>query len=113
MLVFLGQIQFLLLKLQTVDEDILDETTKTEIEAQARFLRAFFYFQLVHTYGGAMIHDEVAQSLEELSKELSSTADVNATNYYSRFGICNEQLRHWESGVPRQVEPLGALPLHF
>ncbi|WP_396632932.1 RagB/SusD family nutrient uptake outer membrane protein [Maribacter sp. R86514] len=68
----------ILTQLKTVDEDILDESTKTEIEAQARFLRAFFYFQLVHTYGGAMIHDEVAQSLEELSKELSSTADVNA-----------------------------------
>ncbi len=67
----------ILTQLQRVEEDILDDEAKAKIEAEVRFLRAFFYFQIIHTYGGAMIHDGVAQSLEELNQPLSSMAEVN------------------------------------
>lgn len=66
-------------QLQESGEDVLDKDVAANIEAQARFLRAFFYFQLNHTYGGgAMIHDGgVAQSLDELHKPLSGIQEVN------------------------------------
>ncbi len=64
-------------QLQVVDEETLPDEARAQIEGQTRFLRAFFYFQLIHTYGGAMIHDGVAESIEELSKPISSIAEVN------------------------------------
>tara|TARA_R110002126_G_scaffold291782_1_gene458000 strand:+ start:5459 stop:7189 length:1731 start_codon:yes stop_codon:yes gene_type:complete len=60
------------------DPSIFSGNSKVEIEAQARFLRAFFYFQLAHTYGGGMIHTSVAQTEEELNKPFSSIDDINA-----------------------------------
>ena len=44
------------------------------MEAQARFLRAFYYFQLIHTYNGAVIKTE--QNINEISVPFSSIADV-------------------------------------
>ncbi|CAM3437508.1 RagB/SusD family nutrient uptake outer membrane protein [Zobellia roscoffensis] len=64
-------------QLEIVEEDILDDEVKAQIEGQARFLRAFFYFQIAHTYGGGMIHDGAAQSIDELSKPLSSIEEIN------------------------------------
>ncbi|MDO6820640.1 RagB/SusD family nutrient uptake outer membrane protein [Zobellia sp. 1_MG-2023] len=64
-------------QLEEVDEETLDDEAKAQIEGQARFLRAFFYFQVVHTYGGAMIHDGVAESIQELSKSISTMEEVN------------------------------------
>lgn len=49
---------------------------KEEIEAQAKFLRAFYYFQLAYTYGGAVIHTQVAETNEDLQKPFSSIQDV-------------------------------------
>ena len=66
-------------KIQNADESLFTGNSKLEIEAQARFLRAFFYFQVAHTYGGAVIHTEVAQTKEELSKPFSTIADVTST----------------------------------
>ncbi|GGZ67978.1 RagB/SusD family nutrient uptake outer membrane protein [Algibacter mikhailovii] len=64
--------------IQQVDPSIFtDAEAKSQIEAQARFLRAFFYWQIAHTYGGAVIHDKVAQTDEELSKPFSTIAEVN------------------------------------
>ena len=67
----------ILSQLEVVDEDVLSDEERAQIEGQTRFLRAFFYFQIAHTYGGAMIHDGVAQSIEELSKDISTIAEVN------------------------------------
>ncbi|WP_298502936.1 RagB/SusD family nutrient uptake outer membrane protein [uncultured Maribacter sp.] len=64
-------------QLSLVEEGVLRDDFKAEIEAQARFLRAFFYFQIIHTYGGAMIHDGVAQSIAELNQPISSIEEVN------------------------------------
>ena len=64
--------------IQQVDPSIFTNAeAKSQIEAQARFLRAFFYWQIAHTYGGAVIHDKVAQTDEELSKPFSTIAEVN------------------------------------
>ncbi|UMB61762.1 RagB/SusD family nutrient uptake outer membrane protein [Lutibacter sp. A80] len=65
--------------LETADESIFNNTNKNEIEGQARFLRAFFYFQLAHTYGGAVIHEKVAETKEDLLKPFSSIEEVTNT----------------------------------
>jgi starch-binding outer membrane protein, SusD/RagB family len=64
--------------IQDVDPSIFNDFSKAEIEGQARFLRAFFYFQLAHTYGGGVIHDKVAKTAEELSKPFSSIDEINS-----------------------------------
>lgn len=65
--------------IQEVDASIFTGDSKNQIEAQARFLRAFFYFQLANTYGGGVIHDKVAETKEELSKPFSSIDEINNT----------------------------------
>ena len=63
--------------INTVDASIFSGNSKALIEGQARFLRAFFYFQLAHTYGGGMIHDKVAETDEERNKPFSSIDEIN------------------------------------
>ena len=46
------------------------------VEAQARCLRAFYYFLVAHTYGGAVIKITVPQSVEDQSVPFSSIAEV-------------------------------------
>lgn len=60
--------------IELADETIFATGEKEAILGQARLLRAFFYFQLVHTYGKAVIRTEV--STTELSKALSSIEEV-------------------------------------
>lgn len=62
--------------IETADESIFAEGSKESIEAQARFLRAFFYFQLAHTYGGAVMHTRVAETNEDLHKPFESIEKV-------------------------------------
>jgi hypothetical protein len=62
--------------IQDADTSEFDGNSKAEIEGQARFLRAFFYFQLAHTYGGAVIHDRVAATDAEFEKPFSSIEEV-------------------------------------
>lgn len=62
--------------LQDADPANFLEYTKEEIEAQARFLRAFFYFQVAHTYGGAVMHTVVPAADEDFHKPLSSIEEV-------------------------------------
>ncbi|WP_242404020.1 RagB/SusD family nutrient uptake outer membrane protein [Formosa agariphila] len=64
--------------LETSDADFADGE-KESIEAQAKFLRAFYYFQLAYTYGGAVIHTKVAESKEDFSKPFSSIEEVRET----------------------------------
>lgn len=66
-------------KINEADSDILfTGDSKKEIEAQARFLRAFFYFELAHNYNGAIIHTTVPEP-GSFSKPMSSIADVTST----------------------------------
>lgn len=62
--------------IQTADDSQFSGNSKLEIEAQARFLRAFFYFQVAHTYDGAVIHTEVAEENSDLSKPFSTINEV-------------------------------------
>ncbi len=66
-------------KIQIADESIFSENSKAEIEAQARFLRAFFYFQIAHTYGEAVIQTTVPETSEDINKPLSSIEEVTTT----------------------------------
>ncbi|MBB3699942.1 RagB/SusD family nutrient uptake outer membrane protein [Flammeovirga yaeyamensis] len=58
--------------------EVLSEERKTELIAEARFLRAFFYFELAHSYGGGVIklsskttnHNVPFSSLEEVTNQV-------------------------------------------
>jgi len=58
------------------DDALFTRFDKNEIEAQARFLRAFFYFQLVHTYGGGVLRTDIIQNQEDLDKGFSSIQEI-------------------------------------
>ncbi|SFF68291.1 Starch-binding associating with outer membrane [Salegentibacter agarivorans] len=60
------------------EENIFEDGEKARIEAQARFLRAFFYFELVHTYGGGIIQTEVAEAKEDFAKPFSSIEEITS-----------------------------------
>ncbi|MEM8583355.1 MAG: RagB/SusD family nutrient uptake outer membrane protein [Bacteroidota bacterium] len=62
--------------IQAADANVFDENVQAEIEAQARFLRAFFYFQVAHTYGGAVMHMIVPQVDDDFHKPFSSIEEV-------------------------------------
>lgn len=64
--------------IQDADDAVFTGNAKAEIEGQARFLRAFFYFQLAHTYGGGMIHEKVANTADEFEKPFSSKEEVTS-----------------------------------
>ncbi|WPR73132.1 RagB/SusD family nutrient uptake outer membrane protein [Flavobacterium sp. NG2] len=62
-------------QINKVDASTFAPKEKESILAQARFLRAFFYFKLVHTYGKAVIRTEV--STTDLDKPTSTIQEVN------------------------------------
>ncbi len=49
---------------------------KTSIKAQARFIRAFLYFELLKNFNGAVIQDQLAINEEDLRKPFSSRTEV-------------------------------------
>lgn len=63
--------------IQIADPAIFNEYNKQQIEAQARFLRAWFYWQLAHTYGGAVMHTLVIENDADFDKPFSSIEEVN------------------------------------
>lgn len=65
--------------IEDADPTVFTGNSKNEIEGQARFLRAFYYFQLAHTYGGAVIHTKVAEEKEDLAKPFSTMDEVTNT----------------------------------
>ncbi|MGJ8733401.1 MAG: RagB/SusD family nutrient uptake outer membrane protein [Cellulophaga sp.] len=65
--------------IEKADESNFTGDSKAQIEAQAKFLRAFFYFQVANTYGGAIIHTGIPKTEEELNKPMSTIADVNSS----------------------------------
>jgi starch-binding outer membrane protein, SusD/RagB family len=65
-------------KIQNTDV-VFTKAEKESIEAQARVLRAFFYFELVNSYGQAIIHTTLPKSTAELKKALSSKDEVTNT----------------------------------
>lgn len=55
---------------------ITDESLKKRLEAEAKFLRAFFYFDLVRIFGKVPIIDKVVTANEALAIPRSAVADV-------------------------------------
>ncbi len=64
-------------KVQLASEDINGYVTIREILAQAKFLRALFYFNLVKTYGGVPIRPEI-EDIDNLSIPRSTKEEVYA-----------------------------------
>ncbi|MFT4093851.1 MAG: RagB/SusD family nutrient uptake outer membrane protein [Niabella sp.] len=65
--------------LQALDEkgdNIGDDSLKTRFTAEVRFLRAFYYFQLLRLYGQLPIIDKVYSSTEVTTIGRSSVSDV-------------------------------------
>ncbi|MGM8362065.1 RagB/SusD family nutrient uptake outer membrane protein [Flavobacterium sp. ARAG 55.4] len=62
-------------QINKVDGSAFAPKEKETILAQARFLRAFFYFKLAYTYGKAVIRTEV--STTDFNKKLSSIDEIN------------------------------------
>lgn len=58
--------------------NIFTEDEANIIKGQARFLRALDYFYLTYTYNGAVIHDVMPQSPDEMQKPMSNTDSVVA-----------------------------------
>ena len=61
--------------IEIADDSVFAPNEKESILAQARFLRAFFYFELIHTYGQAVIRTEISPS--DLNKPTSTIQEVN------------------------------------
>ncbi|WP_430424921.1 RagB/SusD family nutrient uptake outer membrane protein [Maribacter litoralis] len=62
--------------LATADTSVFAEGEKETIEAQAKFLRAFFYFQVAHTFGGGVIKLDAIESAEDLPGTFSSIDEI-------------------------------------
>lgn len=54
----------------------LSDAANKVYEAEARFLRAFYYWELVQRWGGVVIYTEVPSVLDDLKKAKSSADDV-------------------------------------
>ncbi|WP_339751079.1 RagB/SusD family nutrient uptake outer membrane protein [Algoriphagus aquimarinus] len=63
-------------QIKTADETLFAENEKQTIEAEARFLRAFFFFQLATTYGQAIIRTEVPVTEEDFNATPSTMEEV-------------------------------------
>ena len=66
----------LLAQLESVGESVLDKALREQLEGEARFLRAFYYFDLLRTFGGVPIISEVVTAVEAESISRSPAADV-------------------------------------
>lgn len=59
-----------------INIDVFDDPEEAiSIEAQARFLRAFFHFQIAHTYGGAVIRTSIPTE-DEINAPFSTIEEV-------------------------------------
>jgi len=78
--------------IQEADDSLFSDNSKAEIEAQARFLRAFYYFQVAHTYGGGVIHEKVAETKEELSKPFATIEEINSQIIFPDLSFAQNNL---------------------
>ncbi|MEP2237768.1 MAG: RagB/SusD family nutrient uptake outer membrane protein [Maribacter sp.] len=64
--------------IENAENTLFAEGESEAIVAQAKFLRAFFYFQIAHTYGGGIIRTDVPTGLDGLEGNFSSIEDITA-----------------------------------
>jgi len=62
--------------IQTADSAIFKEGEREIIEGQARFLRAWFYFKVAHSFGGAVKRLKAPKSLEDVSAPFVSIEEI-------------------------------------
>ena len=76
----------------------LSSSSKTQIEAEARFLRGFYYYSLYRGYNGGsvIIHTTVPQSSEDFYKPLSPAEDV--------YNLILSDLEFAYNNLPMQYE---------
>ena len=81
--------------LYTID---LSEQTRTQIEAEAKFLRGFFYYSLYRGYNGGsvIIHTTPPQSSEDFYKSPSQANEV--------FNLIKSDLEFAYTNLPQQYE---------
>ncbi|MDB4583462.1 RagB/SusD family nutrient uptake outer membrane protein [Draconibacterium sp.] len=77
----------------------LDQTAEARIEAEAKCLRAFAYFQLVQLYGDIPLRTEPVRSLDETQKEKSAQKDV--------YDLIISDLIFAEANLPEDAPDLG------
>ncbi|NIJ45880.1 hypothetical protein FHR24_002351 [Wenyingzhuangia heitensis] len=77
----------------TVDETLFNTYDKNEIEGQARFLRAFFYFQLVNTYGQGILHTKTITSDADALKEMSTLEEITNAVIIPDLKYAQENIR--------------------
>ncbi|GAA4235057.1 RagB/SusD family nutrient uptake outer membrane protein [Postechiella marina] len=71
--------------------------TMASIEAQARCLRAFYYFQLVTTYNTAVLHTEIITDASQAQKELSSRETITQQVIIPDLIFAKENLpKNWD-----------------
>lgn len=67
-----------IVNLANADDALFVNVDKTSIEAQAKFLRAFFYFQMVHTYGQGVLRTDLVTSVDQAHQEMSTKDEITA-----------------------------------
>jgi len=83
--------------LETADASLFSADRKIEIEAEARFLRAWFYWQLAHTYNGAVLHTKVIENDEDFHKPFSSIEDITEAVIKPDLAFAKENLpQSWD-----------------
>lgn len=77
---------------------------KESIEGQARVLRAYYYFQLAHTYGKAVIHTSVPANSAEFKKPLSTKEEITQQIIIPDLEIARKSLPlTWDSSNKGRV----------
>lgn len=90
------------------DSVIFSGDNKKQIEAQAKFLRAWFYWQLAHTYGGAVMHTKVIENDDDFHKPFSTIDDVNNAIIIPDLEFAIENLPQTWSGIDKGRATWGA-----
>lgn len=88
-----------IVNLANAEPDLFVNVDKTSIEAQARFLRAFFYFQLVTTFNQGPLHLDLVTSESEAQKPISSRQEITDQAIIPDLLFAKENLpEFWDSG---------------
>ncbi len=74
-----------------IDEAVIDQNLKTRLKGEARFLRAFLYFDMVKRYGGVPIINK-PQSLEDDLEVARNTMDECFTFILSELDMAISEL---------------------
>ena len=84
--------------IQSADESIFTGENKAWIEGQARFIRAWNYWQLAHTYGGAVMHTSVIVNDDDFHKPFSSIEEVTTSIIIPDLEFAKANLpREWDN----------------